>query len=53
VGVGVEQDVIDRIDAEEQARVDEAVAYAEASPYPDPEEALLHLFSERETEVPA
>jgi pyruvate dehydrogenase E1 component alpha subunit len=51
-GIGVERDVIDRIDAEEQARVDEAVAYAEASPYPDPEEALLHLFSDRETEVP-
>ena len=36
---------IDAIDAEEGARIEEAVAFAEASPYPDPEEALLHLFS--------
>lgn len=35
----------DRIDAEEVAAVDEAVAYADASPFPDPEEALSHLFA--------
>lgn len=39
------QEDLDRIDAEEIARVDEAVAFAEASPYPDPEEALDHLYS--------
>jgi pyruvate dehydrogenase E1 component alpha subunit len=52
-GTGVGRDVIEHIDAEERTRVDEAVAYAEASPYPDPEEALMHLFSDRAKQVPA
>lgn len=34
------------MDLEEQTRVGEAVDFAEASPYPDPEEALMHLFAD-------
>jgi pyruvate dehydrogenase E1 component alpha subunit len=44
---------VELIDAEEQAGVDEAVAFAEASPYPDPEEALMHLFTGEADGVPA
>jgi TPP-dependent pyruvate/acetoin dehydrogenase alpha subunit len=40
-----EEDVA-RVDEEEQKRVEEAVEFAEKSPYPDPEEALQHLFYE-------
>lgn len=40
-----DQDVIARIDAEEVRRIDDALAFAEASPAPDPEEALAHLFA--------
>jgi len=39
------QDDADRIDAEEVARVDEALAFAERSPFPDPEEALEDVFA--------
>jgi acetoin:2,6-dichlorophenolindophenol oxidoreductase subunit alpha len=35
------------IDEEETARVEDALAFAQASPEPDREEALAHLFSER------
>jgi len=35
----------DAIDAEEAARVEAAVAFAEASPMPDPEEAVQGLFA--------
>lgn len=35
----------DAIDAEETAAVDDAVAFAKASPFPDPEEALDHLYA--------
>jgi acetoin:2,6-dichlorophenolindophenol oxidoreductase subunit alpha len=35
----------DAIDAEEVAAVDDAVAFAKASPFPDPEEALDHLYA--------
>jgi TPP-dependent pyruvate/acetoin dehydrogenase alpha subunit len=34
------------VDEEEQKRVEEAVEFAEKSPFPDPEEALRHLFYE-------
>ena len=44
---GVAKDAIDAIDQQEQERVDEAQLFAEQSPYPDPEEALMHQFSER------
>jgi acetoin:2,6-dichlorophenolindophenol oxidoreductase subunit alpha len=44
---------MDEIDAEERAGVDEAVAFAEASPDPDPEEALLHLFADEPKGVSA
>ena len=33
------------IDAEETAAVENAVTFAENSPFPDPEEALEHLFA--------
>ena len=36
----------DRIDAEELAAVDDAVAFAEASPFPEAREALEHLFAD-------
>ena len=39
------QDDVDRIDAEEVARVDEALAFAEQSPFPDPSEALEDVFA--------
>jgi TPP-dependent pyruvate/acetoin dehydrogenase alpha subunit len=38
------QEEIDAVDAEETERVKESVKFAEASPFPDPEEALMHLF---------
>ncbi len=38
-----EEDVA-RVDEEEQKRVEEAVEFAEKGLYPDPEEALQHLF---------
>ena len=41
----VSQDDIDRVEAEELALLDEALAFAEASPFPDPQEALDHLFA--------
>ncbi|CAA9320287.1 MAG: Acetoin dehydrogenase E1 component alpha-subunit [uncultured Frankineae bacterium] len=39
------QDDVDRIDAEEVARVDDALAFAEQSPFPDPSEALEDVFA--------
>jgi TPP-dependent pyruvate/acetoin dehydrogenase alpha subunit len=44
-GVMGEEDVA-RVDEEEQKRVEEAVEFADQSPFPDPEEALQHLFYE-------
>ncbi|MBB4699622.1 thiamine pyrophosphate-dependent dehydrogenase E1 component subunit alpha [Sphaerisporangium siamense] len=38
---------LDRIDAEEVAAVDAAVAFADASPFPDADEALAHLYADR------
>jgi TPP-dependent pyruvate/acetoin dehydrogenase alpha subunit len=38
------QGEVDAIDAEETERVKESVKFAEESPFPDPEEALQHLF---------
>lgn len=35
----------DSIDAEETVAIDNAVAFGKASPFPDPEEALEHLFA--------
>jgi TPP-dependent pyruvate/acetoin dehydrogenase alpha subunit len=35
---------IDAVDAEETERVKNSVKFAEESPFPDPEEALMHLF---------
>jgi pyruvate dehydrogenase E1 component alpha subunit len=51
-GIATADDVA-AIDDEERAGVDDAVAFAEASPYPDPEEALMHLFAGETREVPA
>ena len=39
------QEDVDRIDAEEVARVDEALAFAEQSPFPDASEALEDVFA--------
>jgi acetoin:2,6-dichlorophenolindophenol oxidoreductase subunit alpha len=51
-GIAADADLT-TIDAEERAGVDEAVAFAEASPYPDPDEALMHLFTTEPGGVPA
>lgn len=37
-------DDVARVDAEETQRVEEALEFAQESPFPDPEEALEHLF---------
>jgi acetoin:2,6-dichlorophenolindophenol oxidoreductase subunit alpha len=44
-GVLTQEDVV-RVDAEETQRVDDAVEFAQQSPLPDPEEALMHLYFE-------
>ncbi|MGH3148183.1 MAG: thiamine pyrophosphate-dependent dehydrogenase E1 component subunit alpha, partial [Rubrobacter sp.] len=49
-GVANEEDIT-RIDAEETERVEEAVAFAEASPFPEPEEALEHVFYKERPEI--
>ncbi len=36
----------DAIDSEETRAIDDAVAFGKASPFPDAEEALLHLFAD-------
>jgi acetoin:2,6-dichlorophenolindophenol oxidoreductase subunit alpha len=43
----LDADGADAIDREETDRVEAALAFAEASPVPDPEEALADLFAER------
>ncbi|GII64900.1 pyruvate dehydrogenase E1 component subunit alpha [Sphaerisporangium krabiense] len=45
-GIAGEEE-LDRIDAEEVAAVDAAVAFADASPFPDADEALAHLYADR------
>ncbi len=44
-GGDVTQDEVDRVDAEETARIDAALTFAEASAFPDADEALEHLFA--------
>lgn len=45
VGWGVmSQEEVDAVDVEETERVKASVKFAEESPFPDPEEALMHLF---------
>jgi pyruvate dehydrogenase E1 component alpha subunit len=39
---------LDAIDAEETERIEAALKFAEASPFPDPEEALQHVFFDRQ-----
>ena len=41
----IEQSDWDAVDAEEVAGIDAAVAFGKESPFPDPEEALDHLFA--------
>lgn len=43
-----EEPALDVVDAEETDGIERALAFAEASAEPDPEEALLHLFATRE-----
>jgi pyruvate dehydrogenase E1 component alpha subunit len=40
----LEEDGLDRIDRETTARVDEAVAYADGSPFPPPESLYDHIY---------
>ncbi len=42
---GVDDAELDAIDAEETQSVEDAVAFAENSPFPDAEEAVQHLFA--------
>jgi pyruvate dehydrogenase E1 component alpha subunit len=42
----VTQAMLDEIEAQVTAEIDDAVAFAEASPYPAPEDALKHVFWE-------
>ncbi len=44
-GHGIDAAELDAIDAGEQARVEAAVGFAEASPLPSPDEALEHVFA--------
>jgi pyruvate dehydrogenase E1 component alpha subunit len=44
---GAQEADLDAVDAEETAAVEAALAFAEASPFPDPEEALHALFAVR------
>ncbi|MFQ5968455.1 MAG: thiamine pyrophosphate-dependent dehydrogenase E1 component subunit alpha [Acidimicrobiia bacterium] len=39
------QNEVEQIQKREQAVVDEAIDYARSSPYPEPEDALLHVFA--------
>lgn len=48
VGGAADQETVDALDAAEVQRVDDAVAFAEASSFPDADEALLHLFADAE-----
>jgi pyruvate dehydrogenase E1 component alpha subunit len=43
---------LDAIDAEETQSVEDAVTFAENSPFPDAEEAVQHLFADAPTTVP-
>ncbi len=47
LAAGAQEADLDAVDAEETAAVEAALAFAEASPFPDPEEALHALFAER------
>ena len=47
LAAGFDETALDAVDTEETAAVEAAVAFAEASPYPDPEEALQALFADR------
>ena len=43
----LDQAAADQIEHEEVQRVEESLSFAEASPFPDPEEALMHQFAVR------
>jgi pyruvate dehydrogenase E1 component alpha subunit len=47
LAAGFDEAALDAIDTEETEAVEAAVAFAEASPYPDPEEALQALYADR------
>lgn len=49
---GVEERVLWELEQEEERRLDEAVGYAETSPWPDPKEALEDLFVEPVRDYP-
>ena len=44
----LKDEIAERHRADATREVDEAVAFAEKSPYPEPHEALDHLFTEGE-----
>ncbi|VCU54714.1 Acetoin:2,6-dichlorophenolindophenol oxidoreductase subunit alpha (plasmid) [Thermus thermophilus] len=52
LSLGVSEATLRTIEEEEERLLDEAVAYAEASPWPDPEEALKGLFAEPVRDYP-
>ena len=43
---GVEQTALDDLAADVEKQLEEAAAFADASPHPDPEEALEHVYVE-------
>ena len=47
LAAGFDEAALDAVDTEEAEAVEAAVAFAEASPYPDPEEALQALYADR------
>lgn len=49
---GVGEEVLKKLEVEEEALLEEAVTFAEASPWPDPEEALRGLFAEEVMDYP-
>ncbi|MDW8017996.1 MAG: thiamine pyrophosphate-dependent enzyme [Thermus sp.] len=49
---GVPEERLKALEAEEEALLEEAVAFAEASPWPEPEEALQDLFAEAVKDYP-
>ncbi len=50
LAAGFDEAALDAVDTEETAAVEAAVAFAEASPFPDPAEALQGLYTDRAPE---
>jgi pyruvate dehydrogenase E1 component alpha subunit len=51
--VGVDAAELDAVDAQETQAVEDAVTFAENSPFPDADEAVQHLFADAPSAAPA